>query len=59
VRADGTYQLLRDGDVDLSVPGIVSTHKVKVQLSHWSQLLALPLAMKVALLAEDGDRRMR
>jgi hypothetical protein len=38
VRADGTYALVRDGDFDVSAPRI---HKVKVQLSHWSQLLVL------------------
>jgi len=70
VRDDGTYQLLRDGDFDVSAPGIhaegiadlfpdYNTHKVKVQLSHWSQLLALPLTFQVALLTEDGDRRLR
>jgi len=70
VKADGTYQLLRGGDVDVSAPGIDSdgfagiipnynTQKVRVQLSHWSQLLALPLTMKVALLSEDGNRKVR
>src|SRR5690349_13251799 len=53
VRADGTYPLLRAGEVDVSRPSLHAegsaapfpnyhTHKVKVQLSHWSQLLALP-----------------
>lgn len=52
VRADGTYQQVRGGDFHVASPAIkegvagrvpnYSTHKVKVQLSHWSQLLALP-----------------
>jgi hypothetical protein len=49
VRADGTYQLVRDGDFDVSVPNY-NTRKVKVQFSHWKQLLALPLMTQVALL---------
>jgi hypothetical protein len=45
VQADGTYQLVRDGEVNASAPRIpnYSAHQAKVQLSHWSQLLALPL----------------
>jgi hypothetical protein len=45
VRADGTYQLLREGDFDVSVPKSAdySTHLVKVQLSQWNQLVALPI----------------
>jgi hypothetical protein len=49
VKADGTYQLVRDGDFDDFSPGprpVVlpghQTRQFKVQLSHWSQLLALP-----------------
>lgn len=64
VRADGSYQLLRDGDFDVSRPEIhadgvagllpdYNTHKVKVQLSHWSQILALPLLGQLALLSTD------
>jgi len=58
VRADGSYQLLRDGDFAVSLPAIPNykTHKVKVQLSHWSQLLALPLIGQAALLSADGGR---
>jgi hypothetical protein len=41
VRTDGTYQLLCNGDFDVSLPRIPA-HRVKVQLSHWRQLLALP-----------------
>ena len=61
VRADGTYQLVRDGDFDVSLPEApnYSTHKVKVQLSHWSQLLALPLVAQVALLSADSGRKAR
>jgi hypothetical protein len=60
VRADGSYQAVRNGDFDASLPDIhadgiaallphYNTDKVKVQLSHWSQLLALPLTTQVAL----------
>lgn len=70
VRTDGTYQLLRSEDLEVSAPGIhaegiagllpdYSTHRIKVQLSHWSQLLALPLTARVARLSEDGERKMR
>jgi hypothetical protein len=59
VRADGSYQLLRDGDVDVSLPGIeianYKTQQAKVQLSHWSQLLALPLLGKSALTHSQVD----
>ena len=47
VRADGTYQLASDGGVS----GLLSNYnprKVKVQLSHWSQVLALPLMTRAA-----------
>jgi len=43
VRADGTYQLVRR---DL-IPNY-DTHELKVQLSHWSQLVALPLMVRLA-----------
>ncbi len=70
VRADGTYQLVRDGDFDVPLPGIhaegiaalipnYNTHEVKVQLSHWSQLLALPLLAQVTLLSADSNRKPR
>jgi hypothetical protein len=42
VRTDGTYQVLHDGDFAGLTPNY-NTQGVKVQLSHWSQLLALPL----------------
>jgi len=65
VRADGSYQLLRVGEVDVSLPSLhaegsttlipdYNTHKVKVQLSHWSQLLALPGMAEAAKVAA-GD----
>lgn len=65
VRVDGTYQLVRDGNFDVSLPGIdaegiadllphYNTHMAKVQLSHWRQLLVLPLMAQVALLSADG-----
>lgn len=59
VRADGSYQLVRDGGLAVSLPEVkakdisdlkpdYNTHKVKVQLSHWNQLLALPLMARIA-----------
>jgi hypothetical protein len=51
VQADGTYQRIRGGEFE-AISGLVpnyNTRKVKVQLSHWSQLLALPLTRQVAL----------
>lgn len=62
VRADGTYQLMQDGDFDVSLPDVApegtsdpipnyNSRKVRVRLSHWSQLLALPLMTRVALLS--------
>jgi len=58
VRADGSYQLMREADFDVSRPAVDSggiaglltdyrNRKVKVQVSHWSQLLALPLVAQV------------
>jgi hypothetical protein len=60
VRADGTYQRVRDGDFDVLLPVIpnYNTRKVKVQLSHWSQLLALPLTAQVALASADSTRKV-
>lgn len=40
VRADGSYQLVRGGDTPAALPNY-SVRKPRVQLSHWSQLLAL------------------
>ena len=61
VRADGTYQLVRDGDFDASLPRVPNykTHEAKVQLSHWSQLLALPLMAQTALSSADSNRKAR
>ena len=70
VKADGTYQQVRDGDFDVSLPAIkaesivgripnYNTRKVRVQLSHWSQLLALPLTAQVALASADNTRKAR
>ncbi len=52
VRVDGSYELLPEEDSEASLPansagfaGLIpnyNTRAVKVQLSHWSQLLALP-----------------
>jgi hypothetical protein len=50
VRADGTYQLVHDQVADASSTGIkpnYASHGVKVQLSHWRQILALPLVSRV------------
>jgi uncharacterized protein DUF6765 len=68
VRTDGSYQLLRGAEFDVSSPRIAAeriagliprykAHNTKVQLSHWSQLLALPLVTRVALLAPDNKAR--
>jgi hypothetical protein len=61
VRADGTYELLRDGNFDVSLPRVPNyhTHEVKLQLSHWSQLLALPLMAQVALLSAESNRKAK
>ena len=48
VRADGTYQPVPGGDFDVPLPGTErDAHTVKLQLSHWSHVLALPLHMGV------------
>jgi len=52
VRADGTYQLAGDD----RFPNY-STRRTRVQLSHWRQLLALPLMAQVALLPADSKAR--
>jgi len=49
VRADGTYQLMLDRVSD-PIPDY-NSRRVGVQLSHWNQLLALPLVTRVALLS--------
>ncbi|MEO8064473.1 MAG: DUF6765 family protein [Pseudomonadota bacterium] len=63
VRADGTYQRVRDGDFGTSRAGtdpernaalIPNYDAHEVQVSHWSQLLALTLVPRVALLSADG-----
>jgi hypothetical protein len=61
VRTDGTYQRVRGGEFEATA-GLVPnyhTRRVRVQLSHWSQLLALPLTMQVALLPADRTRQAR
>ena len=61
VRADGTYQRVGDGEftkiADLN-PNY-NPRKVKVQLSHWSQILAVPLTAQVALSSADSTRKAR
>ena len=61
VRADGTYQHVRGGEFKDAVARIpnYTNHKVKVQLSHWGQLLALPLTVQVALSPADSTRKAR
>jgi hypothetical protein len=50
VRADGTYQRVSAGEFEGMASLMPHSHsqKVKVHLSHWSQLLALPLSAQVA-----------
>jgi hypothetical protein len=56
VRADGTYQPVRDGNLGASLPGTHHhAHKVKVQLSHWTQLLALPRTTQFAHTSRHRD----
>jgi len=70
VRADGTYQQLQDGEAAGS--SAVSDarriarrapdydpHAVKLQLSHWRQLLALPPTAHVALPSARSERQAR
>ena len=68
VRADGTYRLVRDKNFEASLPGNPApvfvgalpghdVRKVRIQLSHWSQLLALPLMSHVALSSTDDNRK--
>lgn len=69
VKADGTYQLIPVGASSFTQPGIgggVSAgHRphhdrgAKVQLSHWSHVLALPLARRVTLSSASGNRQNR
>ena len=57
VRADGSYQRVHDGSSVASSPTPhFDAHNVKVQLSHWRQLLALPLAVEVAIPSANGKR---
>jgi hypothetical protein len=59
VRADGTYQRIREGSFADALPAVRTqplpsaspnypAHRLKVQLSHWSQILALPLTTRLA-----------
>jgi hypothetical protein len=65
VGADGSYQQVRGGEFAASlpsvhahgIPGLVpnyETHGFKLQLSHWTQLLALPGVTQVALHSAGG-----
>jgi hypothetical protein len=61
VRADGTYQRARDSELE-GIAGLIPddhTRKAKIQLSHWSQLLAMPLTAHVALSSADSTRKAR
>ena len=51
VRADGTYQLAGQEGVDYE------TREPRVYLSHWRQLVALPLMTQVALVSADSKAR--
>lgn len=68
VRADGSYQAVRERNFDLPMPALgaervagrtanYNTHRARVQLSHWSQLLVLPLMTRVALASTDSKAR--
>jgi hypothetical protein len=64
VRADGTYGLLRDGDIEVPSPVHAArvaaqrahhtTRKGRILLSHWSHFLALPMTAQVAHSSADG-----
>lgn len=61
VKADGSYQRVRGGEFE-GIAGLIPNYhnrKVRVQLSHWSQLLALPVTMQVALPPSDITRKAR
>jgi len=61
VRADGTYQRVRGGEF-VGIAGLIPnyhTRRVKVQLSHWSQLVALSQTAKVAFSSADSIRKAR
>jgi hypothetical protein len=52
VRGDGTYEQVRGGDFEVSLPGSgpnYFTQEAKMQLSHWKQLIALPLMVQAGL----------
>lgn len=70
LRADGSYRRLQPEDFDVSSPVIRTggatgpdpdhrDHEVRVQLSHWTQLLAVPLTARVALSSADSTRKAR
>lgn len=59
VRADGTYERAR-GNFEVSLPRMpnYTTRKARVQLSHWSQLLASPLTARAELSSADQEPRL-
>lgn len=70
VRADGSYQVIREGSLVASWPGARApvsagrsanyrAREFKVQLSHWRQLVTLPLVEQVAHLSVDGSHQPR
>jgi hypothetical protein len=61
VSADGSYEPARTTDArEIAAPfPDYRTHETKVQLSHWSQLLALPLTTHVARSPESSNNKPR
>jgi hypothetical protein len=61
VRTDGTYQRVRGGEFE-GIAGLNPgdhTRKIKIQLSHWSQVLAMPLPAQVARSSADNSGKAR
>ena len=61
VRADGTYQRVRGGEFE-GIAGLIPNYnarRVKVQLSHWSQLVTLSQTAQVAFSSADGIGKAR
>jgi len=60
VKADGTYQVVGGGNFGASLAAHIPNYKIrkaKVQLSHWRQIFALPLATQVALAPANSKAR--
>jgi hypothetical protein len=56
VRTDGTYQRVREGDFVASLPRLPN---YRVQLSHWTQLIAYPRTSQVAFSSANSTRKAR